>query len=133
VGRLGTVDNSSRLYIVVLQYTQLAWGWSRQSFFVVSCKTNEAHLYLSSFLIRTTDVFVPGFGQARAGGSKERRIRRWGDIIIVRRNLTGVGSGVLRPVVTGYLFFLLRLFAKTSYVRFVPASEHLGIASLFHD
>ena len=39
---------------------------------------------------------------------------------------------VVRPVVTGYFFFLL-LFAETLYVHFVPASDHLGIACLFHD
>ena len=30
-------------------------------------------------------------------------------------------------------FFFRPLFAETSYVRFVPASDHLGIACLFHD
>ncbi len=30
-------------------------------------------------------------------------------------------------------FFFRPLFAETSYVRFVPASNYLGIAFLFHD
>jgi hypothetical protein len=39
----------------------------------------------------------------------------------------------VRPVVTGYLFLFSPLFAETSYVSFVPARDHLGIAKKFHD
>ena len=35
-------------------------------------------------------------------------------------------------MVTGYLFFR-PLFAKTSYVSFVPARDHSGISKKFHD
>ncbi len=50
----------------------------------------------------------------------------------IGKKFWSAGSPGLRPVVTGYLFFR-PLFAETSYVRFVPASDYLGIAFFFHD
>ncbi len=45
------------------------------------------------------------------------------------RGEVGSEEVLVRPVVTGYLFF----FAETSYVRFVLARDHLGIPKKFHD
>jgi hypothetical protein len=42
-------------------------------------------------------------------------------------------AGLLLAIEVTGLFYFLPLFAETSYVSFVPASDHLDIACLFHD
>jgi hypothetical protein len=59
-------------------------------------------------------------------------------ISLVGRALAGETNGHLAwstPVTLGrwlQVTFFSRIFAETSYVRFVPASDHLGIACSFH-